>query len=199
MARSFSSKLPLAAALLLAAGLSACAHHGRHRHPSPPPLFYSPNGEPLNGGPLDHPSCETAMAGWFGRVDANHDGRIDRNEFLADARAQFARMDVEHFGYLTSEELDRYRAPYRKGTRMPPGGGRDPVMSADADLDFKVTPEEFMAQASETFNRLAGSDGTIGRDTLPSLCKAQAAPSSSDSPPPGQGRHRRDGGSGPSR
>ena len=194
MARDFPT-FSTAAVLLLAAGLSACAgHHGRSKHPVPPQLLYSPNGEPLNGGPLGTPPCDAAMAGWFDRIDANHDGRVDREEFLADARAQFARMDVEHYGYLTSEELDRYRAPYRRGTRIPPGGGNDPVMSADSDLDFKVTPEEFAAQAAETFKRLAGPDGTIGRDRLPSLCKA---PSSSEPPPSGEGRPHR-GGAGPS-
>ena len=61
-------------------------------------VIFSPNGEPLSGGTLGHPSCVEAIAGWFDRVDTNHDGIIDRNELLADARIQFLRMDRDGDG-----------------------------------------------------------------------------------------------------
>jgi len=66
----------------------------------------------LSGGPLGHPKCEEALSGWFDRIDANHDGVIDRSEFLADSQAQFARMDLHHAGYVTSGDLSEFRAPY---------------------------------------------------------------------------------------
>jgi hypothetical protein len=106
----------------LAAALAACllAGCGSHRHDADrsdrsTETIFSPNGEPLNGGPLGHPTCSDAMTGWFNRVDTNHDGTIDSSEFLADARRQFAVMDLDHDGEITPDELSAYRAPYDLG------------------------------------------------------------------------------------
>jgi Ca2+-binding EF-hand superfamily protein len=172
----FRSLLLLAA--LATTGLAACSGHGR---PGPeggakgdasrqvPTLMFSPNGEPLNGGSLGQPSCELAMNYWLDRADADHDGRLSREEFLADARAQFAKMDLDRQGFLTSEELGRFRQPFRQGTRT--GNMTDPVMSADRNLNFMVTPEEFQKQAEETFARLdAGGKGAIERSDLAATC-----------------------------
>jgi hypothetical protein len=82
----------------------------------PAHLFFSPNGEPLNGGPLGWPSCGDAVRKWFARLDTNHDGTLSRAEFLADAKDKFAAMDIDHNGYLLPEELARYRLPYREDT-----------------------------------------------------------------------------------
>ena len=99
----------LVAALLLLAG---CSRFGGRDRPEDTGPIYSPNGEPLNGGALGHPSCAAAMAQWFDRVDANHDGAIDRAEFLADAARQFAAMDLDHDGVITPSELAQYRLPF---------------------------------------------------------------------------------------
>jgi hypothetical protein len=77
--------------------------------------IYSPNGEPLSGGPLGPSTCEDAMARWFDRVDANHDGAISWDEFVADARRQFAVMDLDKDGVIVPAELAQYRAPYLPG------------------------------------------------------------------------------------
>ena len=81
----------------------------RHR------AIFSPNGEPLSGGPLGFPKCEVAMGGWFDRLDNAHKGAIDRATFLADARRQFKAMDLNGDGALTPEVLLRYREPYSAG------------------------------------------------------------------------------------
>lgn len=172
-------------------------------------MLYSPNGEPLNGGALGKPTCEAALSRWFDRVDADHDGMIGRAEFSADASAQFAQMDIDHNGYLLSEELDRYRLPYRQGpvaggypppaasANAPDGetkhrrrhaassdggtgartGGHapaelaDPVMSADTNNDFKVTPQEFSVHAERAFIELdANHDGFVSREELLKTC-----------------------------
>lgn len=125
------------------------------------PLLFSPNGEPLNGGDLGLPSCSLAVNYWFLRTDHDHDGRIDRAEFLADADTEFHKMDLDQMGVLTSSSIERYRAPYRRTTR---GSGTqfDPVMSADHDVNFRVTQQEFRTQANEVFDSLsAHSDGVI--------------------------------------
>ncbi len=99
---------------LVAVALGGC-HRGGSSNDRPPPaasIRFSPNAEPLSGGPLGHPKCEEALAGWFDRTDADHDGVIDRAEFLADSQRQFDRMDQHHAGYVTSGDLSIFRAPY---------------------------------------------------------------------------------------
>lgn len=117
------SRILLMAAI---AGLAAC---GGGRYPPPPTrgngILFSPNGEPLSGGPLGRPKCQQAIADWFSRTDRNHDGVIDLDEFLADNQEQFARMDVHHAGYVTAADLSEFRAPYESGPGAMPGGGGD--------------------------------------------------------------------------
>ena len=116
---------------LLLAGCAAFHDHGGggDSERGPTVLIFSPNGEPLNGGPFGRPSCEVALTRWFERADSNHDGVLGHGEFMADAAAQFARMDIDHNGYLLSEELERYRLPYRqmgpvvRHVREPAGDG----------------------------------------------------------------------------
>ncbi|MBI3444349.1 MAG: hypothetical protein HY055_03045 [Magnetospirillum sp.] len=157
---------PLLLALLLASCSAPAPEPGAPQRPRG--IQFSPNSEPLDGGPLGTPRCEEAMAQWFARVDANHDGALDRQEFLSDARAQFARMDLDHDGFITADELWTYRQPHvqphprkaddkteRRGSREPThavsDGQADPVMSADTNLDFKVSLAEFVAQADSVF------------------------------------------------
>jgi len=160
------------------AALSACEteHDKKHADRGPLQIIYSPTGDPLNGGPLGRPACPEAMKHWFARVDTKHDGAITLDEFLADAKTQFQRMDIDKNGYLVSEEVERFRMAYReepvgeKSGEQSSGGHHgkehggneggsnasviDPVMSADTNLDFKVTPEEFMAYSEKTFKSL---------------------------------------------
>jgi hypothetical protein len=106
--------------VLASVALAGCSHRrDAARDRSLEPIF-SPNGEPLNGGALGHPACAVAIAGWFARVDANQDGAIDRAEFLADTRRQFALMDRDKNGEITPEELDVYRAPYAASPTFAP-------------------------------------------------------------------------------
>lgn len=155
-------------------------------------MLYSPNGEPLRGGSLGRPSCEAAMTGWFARVDANSDGRIGRDEFLADARRQFAVMDIDGDGTITPAELDKYRAPYRTlpaaaspdrsragrardaATARSAGNEADPVMAADTRLRFMVTRQEFLDHADRQFAQLdSNRNGALGRDEVLKTCPAE--------------------------
>jgi hypothetical protein len=86
-------------------------------------LIYSPNGEPLTGGPLGHPSCEEALARWFDRLDVDRRGTIDRDQYLADARRQFTAMDLDKQGAITADQLSRYRAPYDSVSRSETAAG----------------------------------------------------------------------------
>jgi hypothetical protein len=131
--RTPPSRLFALAAMLVAFLLSGC---GSHRHEAnrsdrerSTETIFSPNGEPLNGGPLGYPTCTDAMTGWFNRVDTNHDRTIDPSEFLTDTRRQFAVMDLDHDGEITPDELAAYRAPYDLG--LPETAPRDADTSSD--------------------------------------------------------------------
>ncbi|HYM04879.1 MAG TPA: hypothetical protein VET85_18145 [Stellaceae bacterium] len=168
----------------LLATLAACSFFHEKEKPIDPSsrLLYSPNGEPLNGGPLGRPKCRDALARWFDRVDADRDGSIERNEFIADARRQFAAMDLNRDGVLTPAALAKYRLPYagtpaEETSDEKPGkpaivtGGPDPVMAADTGLRNKVELGDFLAHAEHVFATLdANHDSRLSRAEVQALC-----------------------------
>jgi len=176
----------LACALLAVALLASCGHGDDDDAPKGVPRLYSPNGEPLNGGPLGFPSCETAMSRWFDRTDRDHDGTIDLAEFLADARRQFALMDLDKDGVLTPAELAAYRLPYEGEPAAQRSGDKkrrayndqpDPVMLADVGLHNKVTLADFLAYARRQFADLdRDRDGHIEKAEALRVCaKAESS------------------------
>jgi hypothetical protein len=91
-----------AALVLLAGGAALSAPPGA----TAPRLFLSPSGEPFRspaGGP-------DPFEVWFDQADANHDGSLDRTEFLADAERFFAKLDTNHDGVLDGFEINDYEA-----------------------------------------------------------------------------------------
>lgn len=72
--------------------------------PKGPQLFVAPMGEPFRAGPDDH----YPVAAWFGKADADRDGRLTRTEFVADAEMFFRALDVDHDGEITPGEVIRY-------------------------------------------------------------------------------------------
>ena len=130
--RELRDKVVLIALALVLSCAGCSSPREIHHRDAGPTVLYSPNGEPLSGGPLGQPSCETALAGWFNRIDANHDGALDRQEYLADARAQFQKMDIGHDGYITASKLTVYRAPFEEGP---------PVAVEERDRPLAPPPE----------------------------------------------------------
>lgn len=87
-------------------------------------LFISPVGEPFRAGP-GTPGPERS---WFDGADADHDGRITRAEFTADALRFFAVLDRGHDGEIDPDDID-----YCENTLVPEvrtgggeGGGSQP-------------------------------------------------------------------------
>jgi len=143
------------------------------------------------------PSCVEAFSAWFKRLDGDHDGTIDRDEFLADGRRQFAAMDLDKDGVLTPAELAHYRAPYEPGAKPPPeralaadaasdrksgrghrassdesGGSNDqpdPVMAADINFRHQVKLADFIDHLSRKF--LALDIGQHGRLAKPDILR----------------------------
>ncbi|MDF0541017.1 EF-hand domain-containing protein [Sphingobium sp. H39-3-25] len=89
--------------------------HGPHRMGMGPGMG-GPDGPPPPGGP--------GMGPMGKRGDANADGALTREEFMAPALAKFDRMDTNKDGKVTKEERDAARATMRGRLRdrgdMPP-------------------------------------------------------------------------------
>lgn len=187
--------------------LAACASDGggEDRQPKGPrsSLFISPAGEPFRAAP----GQPYPVAAWFAQADANHDGKLTKDEFRADFARFFRVLDENHDGVLDGVETQRYEqviAPEvlprlaqiqggypgerdAAGSRQlaePPRarGGQaydgapaysllnvsEPVVSADADFDGKVTLEEFLKAADRRFDLLDKDKlGYLTLDTLP--------------------------------
>jgi hypothetical protein len=69
-----------------------------------PNLFISPAGEPFRA-PRGQPY---PIASWFDAADANHDGRLTREEFRADAARFFKALDTNHDGQIDGFEVQNY-------------------------------------------------------------------------------------------
>lgn len=159
-------------------------------------VIFSPTGEPLSGGRLGHPACNDAIGKWFDRVDANHDGVIDRHEYFEDARRQFAAMDLDKTGLLTPSELAEYRAAYsvylqpkKHGDDKEPiltaDDRPDPVMAADDKMRFEVSLDQFLRYQNGFFTSLPGGDkGRVAREPFLGLCQSSYTPSSEFRPHP---------------
>ena len=105
--------------------LAAC--NGDEAHKPFTIAVTTPNGEPLPTPPLqgfDSPGCPAILGTWFDRIDTNHDGVVDRAEFMADAEAQFARMDLNHDGTITPGTLAQYRAGFAGHEALKPLNNR---------------------------------------------------------------------------
>ncbi len=180
--------------------VSACAGDLPLRPPTPYAVRFSPNGEPMTGGPRGYPPCDQALARWFSEADRDRNGAISREEFLADARRQFKVMDLDGNGDITPAELAEYRTPFAtppKGApsllpadapagaipRRPLAGPisdtlNDPVMIADTELRFRVSLPAFLASADRQFLKLGASQGApLGPDVVATLCVEPEPPS----------------------
>jgi len=67
-------------------------------------LFISPSGEPFRA----KASEPYPVVVWFKRADTDHDGQLDRAEFVADAMQFFQKLDANGDGVIDSRELYYY-------------------------------------------------------------------------------------------
>lgn len=90
------------------------------------------------------------------RADANNDGNITREEFLARPTEMFNRLDDNHDGVIQASER-----PQRREHRA--GGERHHNM--DADNNGTISPAEFTAMGGQMFDRMdANRDGRVTRE-----------------------------------
>lgn len=112
----------------------------------------------------------------FARLDANHDGKLDRSDREAlraqRQQARFDRLDTNKDGQLSREEFMARPAPGADGAGMAGrrfGHGRGHGMmdgrKAEANGDRSLTQAEFVDAALRRFDRIdANHDGRITPD-----------------------------------
>jgi len=140
-------------------------------------LFISPAGQPFRAPP----GQPYPVAAWFAAADADHDGRLTRAEFRADADAWFKALDTDGDGLVSMPEVTRWEEELvPEITRGPMGGGGGggrrsalgrneldsrregaaayslinephPIRGADADFSMTVSRREWTAAADRRF------------------------------------------------
>lgn len=118
------ARLWLAAAAVLA--LAGCAEDRPPVRPEGPAgprrasLFVSPAGEPFRSERGE----AYPVAAWFIRADGNGDGKLTRDEFIADAARFFERLDANHDGIIDGVELKTYETEIVPEITADRGGGQ---------------------------------------------------------------------------
>ena len=65
--------------------------------------------EEMANSPLAHKRAEHVAERIARRLDTNGDGRVSKDEFLATAKARFAKLDKNGDGFLSADEIGRRR------------------------------------------------------------------------------------------
>ena len=183
---------------IVAVSLAGCASappeppHGRNGPPGEggpgpmrgPQLFISPAGEPFRAPP----GAPYPVKAWFDGADANHDGAISRDEFVADALRFFAVVDVDKNGVIDGFEVSNYEtriAPEIIGGMAPgsmrrgpmgqgPGGDDDAprrrpqgtnVLQGASIYGLIAEPEPIMASDGDFDRRITKDEATRAAKT----------------------------------
>lgn len=132
---------------------------------------------PSGGRPMRGPGPMGGGMGMMRMADANGDGVVTRAEYVAAVDARFARMDANHDGMLSPDEMPMRGGP--RGGMIGGAGGRDvppappangsspdatgtPPAPATTGTRPPVTRDDYRAGAMRRFDRLdANGDGKV--------------------------------------
>jgi hypothetical protein len=143
--------LACAAACCLTAIAAASAQEGPDR--AKINVFISPAGEPFRAAPGQPYPVEA----WFNQADANHDGVVTQDEFVADAVAFFHKLDTNHDGVIDGFEISNYeqhvapeilpRVGGLTARDIPPLPSRDPEEQRQRQLQAAQDQQQELARA----------------------------------------------------
>jgi len=145
-------------------------------------VFISPSGEPFR----PTPGAPDPFEAWFAHADTNHDGKIDREEFRADAGRFFKQLDADNDGVIDGFEIAAYERSVAPELAVDGQGlsGDDPqgapavallsepepVSGADSDLNSRINLAEWIAAADRRFDLLdKKKQGYLDHDALVAL------------------------------
>jgi hypothetical protein len=145
--------------LLIALSLPAAALHAQAAppsQPSPPVRMQVPPG-----GAPGAPGAEPARPTPFDEMDANHDGVVTREEYVAYQKKRFDEFDANHDGKIDAKEIASSPPLMERNIKT----AERMVKEWDKNGDGIVSADEFQAAAAERFAR-QDKDGT-GKITRP--------------------------------
>ena len=103
--------------------------------------------------------------GGFEGADANNDGNITRDEFLARPIQMFERLDANHDGVISASERPQRPERGERRTDDGPGHERGDRPNPDADGNGAISRAEFTAMGAGMFDHLdANNDGRVTRE-----------------------------------
>lgn len=128
----------------------------------------APIATPAGPKPILRAAFLQNMDSDFARMDANHDGKLTRQEIEAFQHAQalarimarneavFKQLDTNHDGMLSPQEFARFHA------EPPPPDARPMLQKFDANRDGVIGVIEFRAATVANFDRLdTNKDGVV--------------------------------------
>jgi Ca2+-binding EF-hand superfamily protein len=114
------------------------------------------------------PPVVAAAATEFKAMDANHDGKVTREEHAAAARGMFDKMDANHDGKVTAAEMDAAHQAIAGGE-----AGKNELSSAekikavDQDRDGTLTTAEHAYGSRSMFDKMdVNHDGVLTPDEM---------------------------------
>jgi Ca2+-binding EF-hand superfamily protein len=123
----------------------------------------------LSAGRLGHaprPGSQRAQFAQqrFDKLDANHDGVVTQDEYLAAATAMYRQFDVQDNGKVTAREIAASPQAQERVARAT----QRMIKRLDTNGDGVVSQAEYLAAAQKRFARLdKNGDGFIDADELP--------------------------------
>lgn len=98
----------------------------------------------------------------FEQADANHDGGVSRDEYVAARARKFDELDRNHDGFLTDADFPRLARAGGRGEKV-----RKMLDAADTDHDGKVSRDEFKNAGGQWFDLAdANHDGVVDKNEL---------------------------------
>jgi Ca2+-binding EF-hand superfamily protein len=100
----------------------------------------------------------------FDKLDANHDGIVSLDEYLAAATTMYQKLDTQGNGKVTAEELAASPRTLKRDERR----AQHQVKRLDTNGDGVVSQDEYLVAAKTRFGKLdKNADGFIDADEMP--------------------------------